>query len=437
MADAIDVLQDEDPAASGGRGREKELSLADFYNIPDPDLFAKTRAFYDYAMSQKKAGYYAYRRTLLSANQNRVVMLDPDTGKAREMIMMASNNYLGLTTHPKVVQAGIEAYGKWGAGAGSVSLLAGTLELHRELERKLAAFKGCEDAIVFPAGWSSNVGVISGLAREGDIIFNDILNHASIVDGSRLSGAEVKTFPHKSVEGLDRALGRLGPKFNGRLVIVDGVFSMDGDIAPLRAIIEVCRKHGARLMIDEAHATGVVGERGHGTPEHCHVEGQVDIVAGTLSKGLGGVGGFAASTRKVVEYLRFYSRSYMFSTALPPAVTASLIASLEVIDTEPELRQRLWSNIRYFREGLTSLGFDLGESETAIFPVIIGDDWKVKEMTRLLHKDGIFVNAVFYPAVARRLSRIRMSLMATHTKEDLDQTIQACARIGRKLGVIK
>lgn len=189
-------------------------------------------------------------------------------------------------------------------------------------------------------------------------------------------------------------------------------------------------------MIDEAHATAVIGERGHGTPEHWHVEGQVDIVAGTLSKGLGGVGGFAASSREVVEYLRFYSRSYMFSTALPPATTASLIAALDVIDSEPELRQRLWSNIRYFREGLTSLGFDLGQSETAIFPIIIGDVWKVKEMAKLLHEDGIFVNAVFYPAVARRLSRIRLSLMATHTKEDLDRTIEACGRAGRKLGVV-
>ncbi len=417
-------------------GREKEISLADYYDIPDPDLFAKTLAFYDYVDTQKQAGHFTYCRTLLSASQSRVVIRDDLTGKAREMIMMASNNYLGLTTHPKVVKAGIEAQEKWGAGAGSVPLLAGTLELHRELERKLAAFKGCEDAIIFPTGYSSNVGIISGLAREGDLILNDVLNHASIVDGSRLSGAEIKTFPHKNVEALDRYLSRLSPRYNGRLVVVDGVFSMDGDIAPVPQMVEVCRKHGARLMIDEAHATGVIGEHGHGTPEHWHIEGQIDIVAGTLSKGLAGVGGFAASTREVVEYLRFYSRSYMFSTALPPAVTASLIAALDVIDSEPELRERLWRNIRYLKEGLTSLGFDLGESETAIFPIIIGDDWKVKEMARLLHQDGVFVNAVFYPAVARRLSRIRLSLMATHTKEDLDQTIEACGRAGRKLGVI-
>ncbi|RJQ11830.1 MAG: aminotransferase class I/II-fold pyridoxal phosphate-dependent enzyme [Bacillota bacterium] len=418
-------------------GRNKELSLADFYVLDDPDLLAKARAFYDFTRAQKKVGHYVARRTLLTASQNRVVIMDPYTEKPREMVMMASNNYLGLTTHPKVIQAGIEAYEKWGAGAGSVSLLAGTFELHRKLELKLAAFKGSEDAVIFPAGYSTNVGIISGIARPGDLVLNDILNHASIVDGSRLSGADVKTFPHKSVKGLDQALRRLGPRYNGKLVVVDGVYSMDGDIAPVPEMLEVCRNHGARLMIDEAHATGVIGKRGHGTPEHFGIPGQVDIVMGTLSKGLGGVGGFACAAKEVVEYLRFYARAYMFSTALPPATTASLIAALDVIDEEPELVQKLWWNIRYLREELTSYGFDLGESETAIFPIIIGDDWKVKEMTRLLHEDGIFVNAVFYPAVARRLSRIRISLMATHTKEDLDETIAACAKAGKKLGVIK
>lgn len=429
--DMAEVLDKEQETA-----RDKQLSLADFYSSPDPDIFAKTKALSEYVALQKEIGHYSYRRTLVSPNANRVVIRDEATGKTREMVMMASNNYLGLATHPRVVKAGLEAYEKWGAGAGSVPLLAGTLDIHRELEKKLAAFKGCEDCIIFPAGWSSNVGIISGLAREGDLVLNDILNHASIVDGSRLSGAEVKTFPHKNLAALDRYLDRLSPRHVGRLVIVDGVFSMDGDIAPLPEMVDICRKHGARLMIDEAHATGVIGDHGHGSPEHFHLEGKIDIVAGTLSKGLAGVGGFACSTREVVEYLRYYSRSYMFSTALPPAVTASLIAALDVIDTEPELRQKLWSNIRYFKEGLESLGFDLGESETAIFPVIIGDDWKVKEMTRLMHEEGIFVNAVFYPAVAKRLSRIRMSLMATHTKEDLDLTIAACAKAGRKLGII-
>jgi glycine C-acetyltransferase len=317
-----------------------------------------------------------------------------------------------------------------------VPLLAGTLALHRRLEERLARFKGCEAAVVFATGYSSNVGCVSALARPGDLVVNDILNHASIIDGCRLSGATVKAFPHNDTKALDGLLSRASGEYHGKLVVVDGVFSMDGDIAPLPALIEVCRKHGARLMIDEAHATGVIGAQGRGTPEHHGVEGKVDIVAGTLSKGLGGVGGFVASTAEVVEYVRFYARSYMFSTALPPTVAASVLAALEVIATEPGLRQRLWDNIRYMRERLTAAGFDLGNSQTAIFPLILGDDVKVKEMGRILHELGIYVNPVFYPAVSRKLSRVRLSIMATHTREDLDQTVEACREAGRAVGAL-
>ncbi len=413
-------------------------SLADFYELPDRDIFAKVEPFWRFTEMNKKSGYYLYRRTLLGPSANRVKVRDEVTGEVREMVMMAANNYLGLTTHPRVIEAGIKAYEKYGAGAGSVSLLAGTIDLHAELEQKLARFKGCEDAIVFPAGYSSNVGCVTALAREGDVIVNDILNHASIVDGSKLSGATIKVFPHQDVEALDKLLARLRRQddVHGILVIVDGVFSMDGDIAPLPKLIPIVRKHGARLMIDEAHATGVIGQNGHGTPEHWGVEGQVDVVAGTLSKGLGGVGGFVASSRDVVNYLRFYARSYMFSTALPPAVSASLNTALDVIEDEPELRARLWKNINYMREKLLGMGWDLGDAETAIFPLIIGDDYKVKEMGRQLDKMGIYVNPVFYPAVARKLSRIRLSLMATHTQEDLDDTLTAIEKTGKVVGAI-
>ncbi len=413
-------------------------SLADFYEGPDRDIFAKVGPFWRFTELNKESGYYLYRRTLLGPSANRVKVRDEDTGEVREMVMMASNNYLGLTTHPRVIEAGIKAYEKYGAGAGSVPLLAGTVDLHAELEQKLARFKGCEDAIVFPAGYSSNVGCVTALAREGDIIVNDILNHASIVDGSRLSGATIKVFPHQDAEALDKLLGRLRRQEgdHGILVIVDGVFSMDGDIAPLPELIPVVRKHGARLMIDEAHATGVIGKNGHGTPEHWGVDGQVDIVAGTLSKGLGGVGGFVASNKEVVNYLRFFARSYMFSTALPPAVSASLNTALDVIEDEPELRARLWKNIDYMREKFLAMGWNLGNAETAIFPLIIGDDYKVKEMGRQLDRMGIYVNPVFYPAVARKLSRIRLSLMATHTQEDLDDTLAAIEKTGKAVGAI-
>jgi glycine C-acetyltransferase len=372
----------------------------------------------------------------VGGSEHRTLVRDHLTGKVREMVMMASNNYLGLTTHPKVVEAGIKAQAKYGAGSGSVALLAGTLDLHRQLEEALARFKGCEDAIVFPTGYSTNVGCVSGLLRKGDVAINDRLNHASIIDGCKLSGADIRTFKHNDLASLEKLLTKCDEEYQGKLVIVDGVFSMDGDIAPLPELLALCRQHQARLMIDEAHATGVIGEHGHGTPEYWHVEGQVDLVAGTLSKGLGGLGGFVAAKKEVVNYLRFFGRSYMFSTSLPPAVSASLLAALEVIDAEPELRDRLWENIRYFTGRLRQLGFDLGNAETAIIPVVIGDDTKVQLMCRELHQAGIFLNPVAYPAVPKRLSRLRLSLMATHTKEDLDQTLDALERVGQKYGVI-
>jgi glycine C-acetyltransferase len=416
--------------------RQDERTLADFFNLPDRDIFAKTRPFFQFCEGVRDRGHYLYRRTLIGPSANRVLVRDEERGTTRSMVMMASNNYLGLTTHPRVVEAGLDAQRRYGAGSGSVSLLAGTLDLHRQLEARLAAFKGCEDAVIFPAGYSANVGCVMGLAREGDLVVNDILNHASIIDGCRLSGAAVKTFPHCSVEALDKLLARTDESQAGRLVIVDGVFSMDGDIAPLPQLIEVCRRHGARLMVDEAHATGVIGPGGRGTPAYHGVEGQVDLVVGTMSKALGAVGGFVASTHEVVQYLRFYARSYMFSTALPPAVAGSVLAALDVLEDELDLIDRLWDNIRYLQTGLRGLGFNLGNQETAIFPLIIGDDVKVKEMGRLLDEAGIYANPVFYPAVSRRLSRIRLSLMATHTREDLDLTLEACEQAGRKLGVI-
>ncbi|MDQ7793945.1 MAG: aminotransferase class I/II-fold pyridoxal phosphate-dependent enzyme [bacterium] len=411
-------------------------SMADFYALPDADIFAKTRPFHAFIQDLKAQGHFQYRRTLLGPSANRVTVWDEEQGRRREMIMMASNNYLGLTTHPRVIEAAERACREYGAGAGSVSLLAGTLELHRRLEERLAAFKACEDAIIFPAGYSANVGCVMGLAREGDLVVNDILNHASIMDGCRLSSATVKAFPHGNVGALDRLLARARDRYAGKLVIVDGVFSMDGDIAPLPKLIEVCRRHGARLMIDEAHATGVIGPNGRGTPAHHRVEGQVDLVAGTLSKALGTVGGFVAASREVVNYLRFYARSYMFSTALPPAVAASVLAGLDVLEEEPGLLTRLWENVAYMRENLVALGFELGNQQTAIFPLIIGDDFKVKEMGRLLHEAGIYANPVFYPAVSRRLSRVRLSLMATHTRQDLDLTLEACAAAGKRLGIV-
>jgi glycine C-acetyltransferase len=410
--------------------------MADFYGLPDRDVFAKARPFWHFIQDTLQRKHNTYRRTLVGSNGHRVTIRDPYTGQLREMVMMASNNYLGLTTHPRVVEAGRVANEKYGAGAGGVPLLAGNLDLHHQLEEKLARFKSSEDCIVFSSGYSNNVGCISALIRKGDVALNDRLNHASLIDGCRFSGGELRTFKHNNMESLERVLAECDQKYLGKLVVVDGVFSMDGDITNLPEVVKISQRYGARVMIDEAHATGVIGEHGRGTPEHFQMEGQIDIVAGTLSKGLGGVGGFACSTREVINYIRFYARSYMFSTALPPAVTASLIEALSVIEQEPELRARLWDNIRYVHKSLRGMGFDIGTTETAIVPVLVGDDLLLREMTWRIHEAGIFANPVFYPAVPKKLSRMRLSIMATHTQDDLDQTMSAFEKIGRELAII-
>ncbi|HEX2954576.1 MAG TPA: aminotransferase class I/II-fold pyridoxal phosphate-dependent enzyme [Bacillota bacterium] len=413
-----------------------DLNLSDFIELPDKDIFAKTKPFMEFMDNLKREQFHHWHRVAISPSEHRVKIHDIYTGEIREMVMMASNNYLGLTTHPKVVEAGRKAHDKYGAGAGSVPLLGGTLDLHRELEERLAKFKGCEDAIIFTSGYSSNVGCVSAFVRKGDVAINDRLNHASILDGCKLSGGQLRTFLHNDMQSLEKVLQQCDKEYNGKLVIVDGVFSMDGDITPLPDLLKIAHKYGARVMIDEAHASGVIGEHGRGTPEHFHVEGDVDIVAGTLSKALGGVGGFVASTKEVINYLRFYARSYMFSTAMTPAAAGSLIAAIDVIENEPELRERLWYNIKYMISNLRSLGFDLGRAETAIIPVLVPDETILKQMSRDMHQAGIYVNPVYYPAVPKKQSRLRLSLMATHTQEDLDDTIGALEKIGKKYGVI-
>jgi glycine C-acetyltransferase len=339
-----------------------------------------------------------------------------------------------LTKHPRTIAAGRAALEKYGAGAGSVPLLGGTLDIHIELEKKLAAFKGCEDAIIYTSGFGSNCGTLLSLLQEKDIAILDMLVHASIIDGCK--GTNTKFFRHNNMDSLESVLKRVKDRYNTKLVVVDGVYSMDGDIAYLDKIVDLAKAYGAYVMIDEAHATGVIGNTGRGTPQHYNLEGKVDIVAGTLSKGLGGVGGFIAAKRELIQMLHFYSRPYMFSTAMTPQVTGSLIAALDIIEDEPEHKEKLWDNIRYFKRNLENLGFDLGRSETAIFPVIVGDDHKVKEMCRQLHEMDVYVNPVLYPAVAKKSARIRMSLMSTHTKAHLDKALNAMEEVGKEFSVI-
>ena len=412
-------------------------NLSDFLELPDRDIFAKTKPFYEFTEELAAHEYHHWARILTSPSERRVKILDRYTNEVREMVMMASNNYLGLTTHPAVVEAARKALEKYGAGAGSVPLLGGYLDLHRELEHKLAQMKGCEDAIIFTSGYSSNVGCVSALVRKNDVAINDRLNHASIIDGCYLSGGTLRTFKHNDLASLEKVLQSTEKQgYNGKLIIVDGVFSMDGDITDLPGIKALADRYHARIMIDEAHATGVIGENGRGTPEHFSLEGQIDLVSGTLSKAMAVVGGFVASSKEVVNYLRFYARSHMFSTALPPASAGALIAGIDVIQNEPQFRKKLWSNIKYMISNLKQMGFNLGNAETAIIPIIIGDEDILKKISREVHQAGIFVNSVYYPAVPKKLSRLRLSLMATHTQEDLDDTLAVLERVGKKYGLI-
>lgn len=411
--------------------------LSDFADIPDEDLFKKTEVFWQYKLDMESKGYIRYRRPLASPSAHRVIVDDDFTGKKKEMIMMGSNNYLGLTAHPAVMKIAKEKIDQYGAGAGSVPLLAGTFDIHRELEVKLAELKGSEDAIIFPSGYVTNLGCIQALVKNEDLAVIDRLAHASIIDGCMLSSGSFRTFKHSDVRSLESVLKRNTDNFKGKIVIVDGVYSMDGDIAPLRQITETAHRYGAKVMVDEAHATGVIGDRGKGTPSHFKMKpGEVDIVMGTLSKSLGGIGGFIASTKEVVNYLRYYTRSFFFSTNFPPSVAASVLAGIEVMQSDKSLHENLWRNVKYMKENLKSLGFQTGQTESAIIPVLIGDELTQKKMSRRFHEEGIYVNAIPHPAVPKGQERFRFSVMATHTCEDLDRSLEVTEKLGREFGII-
>ena len=412
-----------------------KYSLADFYDIADMDMVDRAKHFSDYYEDIRKKHHAQYRRVSISGSGPTMRIVDPYTGIEKEMIYMASNDYLNLTRHPRTINAGRKALEKYGKGAGSVPLLGGTLDIHMKLEKKIASFKGCEDSIIYTNGFGANCGTLPALLRENDVAILDMLVHASIIDGCKCT--HVEHFRHNNMNSLEKVLQKCKEKYRTKLVVVDGVYSMDGDIAKLDEIVAIAHHYGAYVMVDEAHATGVIGANGKGTPEHFGIEGKVDIVAGTFSKALGVVGGFIASSKEIIEYLHFYSRPYMFSTAQTPQTAGSLIEAMNVIEEEPELRKNLWRNIAYFKKNLVNLGFNLGNSETAIFPIIIGDDVKVRELCREMHEKGIYVNPVQYPAVSKKLSRVRMSLMCNHTKQHLDHVLEVLELLGKKYKLIK
>jgi glycine C-acetyltransferase len=387
--------------------------------------------FLDEAMAQLRAdGLYRSLR-ILDGEQKAEATFDH-----KDVINLSSNNYLGLTTHPKLREAALDAVKKLGVGSGSVRTIAGTMELHMELERRIAVFKKTEAAVVFQSGFTANAGTVSSVLGKEDVILSDELNHASIIDGARLSRATIKVFPHKDVKALEKLLEET-TSFPRRLVITDGVFSMDGDVAPMREIAALARAHGAIMMVDDAHASGVLGKAGRGTVDHFDLHGQVDIQVGTLSKAIGVLGGYVAGSKTLIEYLYHRARPFLFSTSHPPAVAAACLAAFDVLEQEPERIERLWSNTKRFKEGLARLGFDTGISETPITPIIVGEADLAMRFSDQLFARGLFAQGIGFPTVAKGRARLRTIVTATHTEPELDRALAILEDVGRKLGIIR
>ena len=391
------------------------------------DLFDKCYRFTK-AKELMAAQLYPYFRIIESAQDPEVVM------SGKKMIMVGSNNYLGLTNHPAVKEAALAAVRKYGSGCAGSRFLNGTLDIHVALEEKLARFIRKEAALVFSTGFQVNLGVISALAGKDDVIIIDKMDHASIIDGCRLSYAEVRKFRHNDMADLERILGEC--KDRRKMIVVDGVFSMEGDIINLPDVVTLAKKYNARIMVDDAHGIGVLGKTGRGTAEHFELENEVDLIMGTYSKSLASIGGFISGEEKVVHYIKHFARALIFSASPPPASIAAVDAALDIIENEPERIQKLWANTWKMHKGFKSLGFEIGPSETPIIPILVGEDLKAFTMIRMLQEEGVFANVAVSPAVANGRSIIRTSYMATHTDEQLDKVLLAFEKVGRALGII-
>jgi glycine C-acetyltransferase len=353
----------------------------------------------------------------------------------KSVVNLSSNNYLGLTTHPRLRQAALKAIEEFGVGTGSVRTIAGTMEIHMELERRLAEFKKVEKVVVFQSGFTANAGTVSAILTKDDVVISDALNHASIIDGCRLSRATIKVFPHKDVDAARRILGEL-PASQRKLLITDGVFSMDGDLGPLPELCALAEETGCIMMVDDAHASGVFGKNGRGTVDHFGMHGRVDIQVGTLSKAFGALGGYVAGNTNLIEFLYHRARPFLFSTSHPPAVVMACMAAIDVLMDEPEIIERLWDNTRFFKEGLQRLGFNTGLSESPITPVIAGEGATAMLLSDKLFARGVFAQGIAFPTVARDKARVRTIVTATHTREDLQYALDQFDAVGREIGLL-
>jgi glycine C-acetyltransferase len=363
------------------------------------------------------------------------------TFDGKKVINVASNNYLGLTTHPKLREAALAATKKYGVGSGAVRTITGTMSPHMELEEKIARFKGTEACVVFQSGFTANAGTVSAILGKEDFIISDELNHASIIDGARLSRAKILVFRHKDVAHAEEQLASVKDQPGHKLVITDGVFSMDGDVGPLPGLCEVAEKYGAIMMVDDAHSSGVLGRNGRGTIDHFGVHGRVDVQVGTLSKAIGALGGYVCGTKDLIDFLYHRGRPFLFSTSHPPSVAATCVAAFDVLQNEPELIEKLWENTRFWKKELGNLGFNIGgqntpASETPITPIIVGDGRLTMDFSRELFKEGVLGTGIAFPTVPEGKARIRTIMTATHTKPQLDQALETLKKVGKRLGIL-
>ena len=372
---------------------------------------------------------YFYLKSIDGASGERVTI------DGREMTMFASYNYLGLITHPKIKKAAIEAIEKYGTGAAGVRLLAGTTKIHEKLEAKIAKFKGAEDAVTYSSGYVTNLAAITTLCQRGDLVVIDKLDHASIIDGCLLSGAHHKSFLHNNMKSLERILANSGSYVN-KLIIVDAVYSMDGDVSNLPEISRLAKKYNAKVMVDEAHSIGVLGKTGHGIEEHFGLKGTVDIHMGTLSKTIPSIGGYIAGDKDLINYLKHNSRPFIFSASLPPVAAATAIACLEVIEDEPERIANLQKNIKQFKDGLNSMGYNTMNSTTSIVPILVGEEEDTLKLCKIVNDEGIFICPILFPAIPKGTNRLRAHVLTDHTPEDIDKTLDIFERAGKKLGLI-
>jgi glycine C-acetyltransferase len=377
----------------------------------------------------KQQGLYRPLRILQGAQQARTHF------DGRSVVNLSSNNYLGLTTHPRLRERALEALQRYGVGTGSVRTIAGTMDLHMALERQLAEFKQTEAVVVFQSGFAANAGTVSAILSKEDFIISDELNHASIIDGARLSRATIKVFAHRDVAAARRIVEDLphGPR---KLLITDGVFSMDGDLGPLPQLCDLAEEFGCIMMVDDAHASGVFGRNGRGTIDHFACHGRVHVQVGTLSKAIGALGGYVAGSRSLIDFLYHRARPFLFSTSHPPSVTASCMAAIDLLLETPEIIERLWENARFFKAGLQALGFNTGTSESPITPVIVGEGALAMTLSDRLFQEGVFAQGIAFPTVARDKARVRTIVTATHTRDELQFALDAFGRVGKDLGIV-